>query len=89
MSLADSSLGAGASINPSETLGLDLEQTVTRLDGYYRFTPVHALTYSRYKIKSTGNRTIDETFDWLDKDGNKIEIPLGAQVNTELEYDIY
>jgi len=89
MSLTDSSLGAGASISPSETLGLDLEQTVTRLDGYYRFTPVHALTYSWYKIKSTGNRTVDEAFDWLDKDGNMIEIPLGAQVNTVLEYDIY
>jgi hypothetical protein len=87
MSLADSSLGAGASINPSETLRLNLEQTVMRLDGYYRFTPVHALTYSWYKIKSTGNRTIDETFDWLDKDGNKIEIL--SRVNTELEYDIY
>jgi hypothetical protein len=89
LSLTESTLGVGASIDPQTTLGLDLEQTVTRLDGYYRFTPKHALTYSWYNIKSTGNKTIEEEFEWVDEDDNTIIIPVGAQANTVLDYDIY
>ena len=89
LSLTESSLGAGASINPQTTLGLDLEQTVTRLDGHYRFTPKHALTYSWYNISSTGNKTIEQDFEWLDENGNPITIIAGAQTNTVLDYDIY
>jgi hypothetical protein len=89
LSLTESTLGAGASIDPQTTLGLDLEQTVTRLDGYYRFTPKHALTYSWYNISSTGNKTIEQDFEWLDENGNPITITAGAQANTILDYDIY
>ena len=89
MSLTEPTLGAGVSISPEDTLGLDLKQTVTRLDGYYRFTPKHALTYSWYNINSTGNKTIDEEFEWLDENGNSVTIPIGAQANTDLDYDIY
>jgi hypothetical protein len=89
MSLTEPALGVGVSISPEDTLGLDLQQTVTRLDGYYRFTPKHALTYSWYNISSTGNKTIEEEFDWLDENGNTVIIPVGAQANTVLDYDIY
>ena len=89
MSLTESTLGAGASIDPQTTLGLDLEQTVTRVDGHYRFTPEHALTYSWYNISSTGYKTVETEFDWLDENGNPITIPVGAQANTVLDYDIY
>lgn len=89
MSLTESTLGAGASISPEDTLGLDLKQTVTRLDGYYRFTPKHALTYSWYNINSAGNKTVETEFDWLDENGNSVTIPVGAQANTDLDYDIY
>jgi len=89
ISLTESTLGAGVSIDPQETLGLDLKQTVTRLDGYYRFTPVHALSFSWYNISSTGYKTIETEFDWLDENGGPITIPVGAQANTALDYDIY
>jgi len=46
LSLTDPNLGAGISINPEDTLGLDTEQTVLRLTGYYRFSNEHALNYS-------------------------------------------
>ena len=89
MSLTESTLGAGVSIDPQETLGLDLEQTVTRLDGYYRFNIKHALTYSWYSINTTGNKVIETEFDWLDENGNPITIPVGAQADTSLDYDIF
>jgi len=38
LSLTEPNLGAGISINPEATLGLDNDQTVLRLVGYYRFS---------------------------------------------------
>ena len=89
MSLTEKNLGAGISISPEDTLGLETEQTVFRLDGHYRFNQQHSLTFSWYSIASDGNKKLEEQFDWVDEDGNLITIPVGAQVNTRLDYDIY
>lgn len=89
MSLTDANLGAGISISPEDTLGLQTEQTVIRLDGYYRFTKTHALTYSWYRISSDGNKSLEEEIDWVDGNGDPITIPIGADVNTSFDYDIY
>ena len=89
VSLTDPDLGAGISIDPQDTLGLDFESTVLRIEGYYRFHPRHALTYSWYSIDSTGTKTIDKEFDWVSPGGEPITIPIGAQVISNLEYDIF
>lgn len=89
VSLTDANLGAGISISPEDTLGMDTEQSVMRLDGYYRFTKAHALTYSWYKISSDGSKSIEEEIDWVDENGDPITIPVGAEVNTILDYDIF
>ena len=89
VSLTDAELGAGASISPQDTLGLKTEQTVFRLDGYYRFNNRHALTYSWYSIRSDGNKTIEEEFTWIDENGNTITIPIGARASTQMDYDIF
>ena len=89
ISLTDADVGAGISISPEDTLGVDNEQTVLRLTGYYRFTKEHALTYAWYSISSRGNKTIEEEFDWLDEDGNEITIPVGAKVDSIINYEIF
>lgn len=89
MSLTDPDLGAGISISPEDTLGLDNEQTVFHLTGYYRFTKEHALTYSWYRIKSDGHKTVEKEFEWLDEDNNTITIPVGAKVDSSLDYNIF
>jgi len=89
VSLTDADLGGGIAINPSETLDLDSEQVVLRLDGHYRFNKKHALTYSWYNISSTGNKIIDEEISWTDPDNNQIVIPIGAKVTSSLDYDIF
>jgi len=89
MSLTEPNLGAGISISPEDTLGLESKQTVLRLDGYYRFTKEHALTFSVYSLRSDGNKTLETEFDWLDEDGNSITVPVGASVDTSFDYDIY
>ena len=89
MSLTEPNLGVGISISPQDTLGLETEQTVLRLDGHYRFTKTHALTYSWYRISSDGKKTLEDQFDWLDEDENEITIPVGAKVETTLDFDVY
>ncbi len=89
MSLTDPDLGAGISISPEDTLGLETTQTVLRLTGHYRFTKKHALTYSWYSISTDGNKSLEEEFDWLDENGDTITIPVGARVDTSLDYDIF
>lgn len=89
MSLTDPELGAGISISPEDTLGLETTQTVLRLTGHYRFTKKHALTYSWYSISTDGNKSVEEEFEWLDENGDTITIPVGARVDTSLDYDIY
>ncbi|MDH3948215.1 MAG: hypothetical protein OEU74_04565, partial [Gammaproteobacteria bacterium] len=89
ISMTEPNLGAGVSINPQDTLGLDIDSTVLRIDGYYRFKPKHALTYSWYSISSEGNKTLETEFEWVDQGGNTITIPLGAQVVSKLDYDIF
>ena len=46
ISMTESNLGAGISISPQDTLGIDIEGVVLRIEGYYRFSPDHSLTYS-------------------------------------------
>lgn len=89
MSLTEPNLGAGISISPEDTLGLSTEQVVLRLEGYYRFTKKHALTYSWYRITSDGSKILEEEFDWIDDNGDTITIPVGAKADTTLSYDIF
>jgi len=89
MSLTDPDLGVGGSISPEDTLGLKTEQTVVRLDGIHRFNKRHAMTYSWYSISSDGNKILDEDIDWQDENGDMITLPVGAQVATAIDYDIF
>lgn len=89
LSLTEPKLGAGISINPEATLGLNTDQTVLRLTGHYRFNKKHALTYSWYSINSHGNKSIEEEIKWLDQNGDPIIIPIGASVDTNLDFDLF
>ena len=89
LSLTGSDAGLGASISPRDTLGLRVESTVLRIEGYYRFNGEHALTYGWYGIGSDGNKVLEEEFEWLDEDGNLIKIPVGAKVASSLKIEIF
>ena len=75
--LNERDLGIGITIDPHETLGTDLEQSVFRLDGAYRFNPRHSLHFSWYKISNKGTKTVDTDFDWIDQAGNEYTIEAG------------
>lgn len=89
ISFTETNAGVGVSISPRDTLGLDGEQTVFRLDGIYRFNANHAISLTWYRITSTATRTLLEDIEWIGNDGNSITIPVGTFVSSWLGYDIY
>ncbi len=89
ISMTDPDLGAGISIDPQDALGISVDNSVLRIEGYYRFHPKHALTYSWYSINSTGNKTIDKQLEWVSPGGTPVTIPLGAQVTSSLDFDVF
>ena len=89
VSLTETNLGAGISIRPRDTLGLDGEQTVFRLDGLYRFNPRHAMTFSWFRINADASKTLADDIEWVDENGDTITIPTGTRVGSSLGYDIY
>ncbi len=89
ISLTEPNIGAGISLSPEDTLGLDHRQTVLRLDGYYRFNKTHALSYSWYSLSSTGSKVAESEISWIDRNGDEITIPIGARIDSVLDYDIF
>lgn len=89
VSLTETNVGVGISFSPRDTLGLEGEQTVFRMDGRYRLKPNHALTFSWYRISSNSTKTLLDDIDWVDEDGNTVTIPIGTSVSSSLGYDIY
>lgn len=89
VSLTETNVGVGVTISPRDTLGLDGEQTVFRLDGRYRFNTKHALTFSWYKISSDSFKTLLDDIEWVDEEGNTVIIPTGTAVSSSLEYDVF
>ena len=88
-SLTETSLGAGISIRPRDTLGLDGEQTVFRMDGLYRFNRNHAMTFSWFRINANASKTLTNDIEWVDENGNTITIPTGTSVGSARGYNIY
>ena len=84
ITLEDANSGAGVSISPIETLGMDFNTTVFRVDGGYRFSDAHSLLFSWYRIASTGTKVLGQDIEWDD-----ILIPATARVSSELKYDIF
>jgi len=74
----------GIAINTSDDLGMDNRTNVARIDSYYRFTPAHALEFTWYDIRRRGNKTLTRELEW-----NGEIFPLGAQVNSQLDTEIF
>jgi hypothetical protein len=89
VSLTATEAGVGISFSPRDTLGLNSEQTVFRMDGRYWFKPNHAMTFSWYRISSRNRKTLLDDIEWVDDDGNTVVIPIGTSVSSSLGYDIY
>ncbi len=75
--------GLGTEFTLEDATNLEENVTVARLDGQYRFTDRHSLTFSYYDIERIGVRTLDIDIDW---DG--MIFPFGTKVESVFEEKI-
>lgn len=88
MSLVEKNLGVGAALSPTDTLGLDIETTVLKLDAHYRISPTSHIAASWYRFDTDSSKTLRTSVDWVDPDGNQITIDAGSEVSSSMLYDI-
>jgi hypothetical protein len=75
---------AGLYIDFAQTLGGQTSANVGRLDGYFRFNDRHSLGFSWYSLHFNGYRTLQKDIDWGD-----INFPIGADVSSEIKFNVY
>ncbi len=82
--VSSDTLGEGTLISFEDDLGLDEDEEVVRLGGYYRFKPRHRIEFNYFKISRDGKATIlrdiqiDDTI-----------FPAGSKVRTELDFTVF
>lgn len=83
--------GLGVDIDFEDLLGLDTENTVFRIDAYWRFTDNHRhrLDFSWFSLYRSGNRQIAEDINIELPDDSVINIPAETQVKSFFDLDIY
>lgn len=89
VSVSEPNIGAGFSIDPADAFGLDVHKAVLRIEGYYHFSATRSLNYSWYRVGGRGEKILDEEIDWIDENGDPLVLPIGAEVDTNLVYDIF
>ena len=76
--------GGGVNINLQDLFEMETTTQVFRLDGYYRFTPKHAVEFSWYSINNSSQTEADIDFEWRDKN-----ISATGALETFFNTDIY
>ena len=84
MQMASNRFPINATINTNDTLGLESDTNVFRLDGYYRFTDVHSIDFSYFSVNSSGSKVANKDFEW-----NGQPVNAGVTVNSYFNMDIY
>ncbi len=88
VSLVSRNAGAGAVIRPTDTLGLDLENTVLKVNGRYRFSPSSQVVVSWFKVDSEAKRNLQSDVDWVAPNGDEITLAQGSRVASSMDYEI-
>lgn len=88
LSLVSRNAGAGAAIRPADTLGLDLENTVLKVNGRYRFTPRSQVSVSWFKVDSDARRDLQSDVEWVAPNGDDITLAAGSRVDSSMDYEI-
>lgn len=80
----------GTLIDLEENLNLDSNQSIWRIDGFYRFNERHRLTFNTYSSRRDGKAITGREFVIGDPDRllGGIAIPVGAEVKTKLNFDL-
>lgn len=86
--LNEREFGAGLTIDPQDSLGTDLDKSVLRIDGRYRFTPSHSVHFSWFHVKNQGLKVAETDLGWVDQSGEEYTFEAGTQLATQISYRI-
>lgn len=81
----------GTLIDLEEDLNVDSNESVWRIDGFYRFNERHRLSFNTYSSRRNGKVAAGREFVIGDPDRllGGIVIPVGAEVKTTMDFDLY
>jgi hypothetical protein len=74
----------GIPVDIEGDLGLDVSETVFRVDGYFKFNDRHRIDFSVFDLSRDAIRQIDAEITW---DG--VVFPINTTVNSNFEFNIY
>ena len=77
-------VGEGSIVDLESDLGLDRNDIVFRLDGYFRFNERHRIDLSIFDLSREKTRVIDEEIEWGDT-----VYPIDARIKAEFDLAIY
>ena len=80
----------GINLDMKDDLNMSGSDQVARIDGYYRIKGSHALGFSYFKLNNSGSRNASREIELPDPDNptDKITIPVGANLNSQLNTEI-
>ncbi len=84
LKLSSDILGEGTKISFEDDLGLDEDEEVVRIGGYYRFKPRHRIEFSYFNITRDGTATLLRDIQIEDT-----VFPAGSQVRSELDFTVF
>ncbi|MFQ6024055.1 MAG: hypothetical protein ACE5NW_15160 [Acidiferrobacterales bacterium] len=82
--LSSDTLGEGTLISFEDDLGLDEDEEVVRVGGYYRFKPRHRIEFSYFNISRDGTATLLRDIQIEDE-----IFTAGDQVTTDLDFTVF
>ena len=75
---------SGTPIDLETDLGLDRNDTVFRVDGFYRFNQKHRIDFSYFDLSRESSKVLDRTIDFLGQ-----EFVINTQVDANFDLNIY
>ena len=76
--------GSGTDIDLEGDLGLEKNDTVFRVDGFYRFNEKHQLVFSVFDLSRNGSKVLDRTIDFLGE-----EFVINTRIDANFDMNIY
>ena len=74
---------AGTSVDLADDLGLDVSDSVFRVDGYFRFSEKHRIDFGTFDLSRTSSKQIERDIVW-----NGTTYPLAAEVRGDFDLKI-
>ena len=79
----------GTVVDLEDSLQVDSDAQVARIDGYYRFNKKHRINFGWFSVNREGDAVVTQEIRWGDPEtGEEIIIEPGARVLSQYDFDV-